>query len=352
MRMCDALGAYGIAYVEDPDSPVSRSLGKAEIVDTVRFPRTTLYNRTGDCDDTTALLGSLLESVGIRTAILTTPGHIFLAFDSGEPAENAQYLSDAAHEAMARGGSAWIPVETTLLSKGFMAAWASATELVKRYGQTGPFEFLPLAGMRDSFPALPLPPSSIIVAEPAKASVDRAYAASVDAFTDALYSGRVKEMEARLASLSGRQAIMARLRVGILHALFGRMTDAEASFRKAIGEDPTLISPYVNLANLRLLADDAEGALQVVKQGLARNRESALLNLLAARIYAGRGDARNTAVYYARLKAANPDLAARYAELSSSAGTRTASGGSGGTDATQRAEQPGGKPVVIWGDAD
>jgi len=347
MRVCDALGTYGITYVEDPDSPFSRALGKAEVVDTVRFPRITLYNRTGDCDDTTALLGSLLESVGIRTAILTTPGHIFLAFDTGEPAENTQYLGDATHDAMARGGAAWIPVETTLLSKGFMAAWASATELVRRYGKTGPFEFIPLAGMRDSFPPLPLPPSSIIVAEPAKTSVDKAYAASADSFTDALYAERVKELDARLASLSGRQATLVRLQEGILHALFGRMADAESSFRKAISEDPTLTSPYVNLANLRLLADDAEGALQIVRQGLSRNAESALLNLLAARIYAARGDAANTAVYYARLKAASPDLATRFAELSSSAGVRTATGSSGGTDAV-RAAQPGERPAVIW----
>ena len=39
MRVCDALGVYGIAYVENPDSPFSKALGKAEIVDTVRFPR-------------------------------------------------------------------------------------------------------------------------------------------------------------------------------------------------------------------------------------------------------------------------------------------------------------------------
>ncbi|HYW81854.1 MAG TPA: hypothetical protein VFB30_01270, partial [Spirochaetia bacterium] len=335
MRVCDALGVYGVAYVEDPDSPFSRALGKAEIVDTVRFPRVTLYNRTGDCDDTTALLASLLESVGIRTSILTTPGHIFLAFDAGEPAENAQYLSDTGHVAIPRGGSAWIPVETTLLSKGFMAAWASATELVKKYSQAGPFEFIPLAGMRDSFPALPLPPSPITIAEPAKASVDKAYAASMNGFTDSLYTAQVRELDAHLAALSGRQATLVRVREGVLHALFGRMGDAESSFKKAIAEDPALTSPYVNLANVRLLAEDSTGALQIVMQGLGRNRESALLNLMAARIYAARGDTSNTSVYYARLKAASPDLAARFPELSGSTGA-------------QRASQPGEKPSVIW----
>ena len=349
MRLCDALGTYGITYVQDPESPFSRALGKAEIVDTVRFPRMTLYNRTGDCDDTTALLSSLLESVGIPTAILTTPGHIFMAFDSGEPVENAHYLSSESLEVVSRGGHAWIPVETTILSQGFMAAWASASSLVRKHAPSGSFEFIPLSDMRDSYPALPLPPSSITVAEPAKAGVDRAYAASVTGFTASLYSDRLKAWEGRLAALSGRQAVKLRVQEGVLHAIFGRMTEAEGAFRAAIAEDPGLVSPYVNLANIRLLSNDGSGALQVVKQGLAKNANSALLNLLAARVYADRNDAANAAAHFAKAISAAPELAARYPELAEIGQPRTAStGGSGGTG-PQRAAQAGEKPPVIWG---
>ena len=60
----DALGIYEINYIEDPDSPLSKAIGKVELVDTVRFPRKTLMIKSGDCDDSTALLGSLLESAG------------------------------------------------------------------------------------------------------------------------------------------------------------------------------------------------------------------------------------------------------------------------------------------------
>ena len=95
----------------------------------------------------------------------------------------------------------------------------------------------------------------------------------------------------------------------------------------------------MNLANIRLLAHDGEGALQIVKQGLAKNGGAALLNLLAARIYADRNDSSNVALYYSRAKSAAPELAARYPELAASEGT--ASG--------QRAAQPGEKPSVIWG---
>jgi tetratricopeptide (TPR) repeat protein len=269
-----------------------------------------------------------------------------MAFDSGEPAENLRWLTSPSLAAIASGGSTWIPLETTVLTRGFMAGWASASELVKKYSGPGPFEFLPLAAMRDAYPALPLPPSAIAIAEPSAARVDAAFSASSAGFVSALYSARVKEMDDAMAGLSGRQAVAARVQEGVLHALFGKMTEAEASFRKAMADDPSLVSPYVNLANVRLLSKDTDGALAVVTQGLGRNGGSALLNLLAARIYAEKGDASLAAAHFAKVKAAAPDLAARFPELAGAAGARTAQ--ASGNQATGRASQEGESPTVIW----
>jgi tetratricopeptide (TPR) repeat protein len=339
IRICDTLGEYGITYVQNLDSPFSKALGKAEIIDTVHFPRITLYNRTGDCSDTTALLCSLLESVGIRTAAVTTPGHIFAAFDTDEPAENAPYMRGGGLEVITKNGKVWIPVETTILSRGFMAAWASASELVRKYSASGPFEFIPVSEMRDSFPALPLPAGMLTVAEPATARVDDAFSASLSGLTDSLYTARLKTLDATLATLSGRPAVKMRVQQGVLHALFGRLKEAETAFRKAITDDPTLISPYVNLANVRLIANDNDGALLAVKQGLARNADSALLNLVAARIYSNKGDAANSAACFAKVRKAAPDMAAQFADLAPAAeGSRP-----------QRAANAGQAPVVIWG---
>ncbi len=346
MRIIEALGLYGLTYVPDPDSPVSRALGSSEVVDTVRFPRTTLYNRTGDCDDTTSLLCSLLESAGIRTAVLTSPGHIFMAFDSGEPSESAFYLADASHEVLTRAGDSWIPVETTILTQGFMAAWESATALVRSARATGNLEFIPVADMRDTYPALPLPPSVIAVSEPPAAGVDKAYAAALSAFTADVYVDHVAALKARRATLSGRQAAIAQVQEGVLHALFGKGQQAESAFRAAIVAEPGLVSPYINLANLRLLASDDTGALFVLGQGLSRNKDSALLNLVAARIYSARGDTANTARYLAVVKRTAPDLAARYADLAGQAEIAASTSSSGGA---QRASGAGEDPALIWG---
>ena len=333
MHICDALGAYGMSYIPNPETPISKVLGNSEVIDTVHFPRVTLANRGGDCSDTTALLASLLESVGIRTAVLTTPGHIFLAFDTGEPAENAPLFTTKSLQTIVQG-TVWVPVETTVLKEGFMAAWAAASDLVGKYRESGPFEFLPLAQMRETWPPLPLPPSSLTVIDPSPASVQKAFSTSLAGFSTALYSSRISEMTAQLAGLSGRQANLLRIRLGILHGMFGNMKEAEAAFRAAMTSDPTLVSPYVNTANIRLLAGDKDGALAMVSKGLSVNPKSALLNLLASRIYSARGDAVHAADYLARVRSLSPDLAARYAE-SSPTGKRAASQGEA--------------PIVIWG---
>jgi tetratricopeptide (TPR) repeat protein len=334
MHICDALGAYGMSYVPNPETPISKVLGNSQVIDTVHFPRVTLANRGGDCSDTTALLASLLESVGIRTAVLTTPGHIFLAFDTGEPVQNATFFTTKSLEVIEHG-TVWIPVETTVLQQGFLAAWSTASELVRKYRTDGPFEFLPLAEMRDSWPPLPLPASSITVIDPSPLAVQKIYSSSLSGFTAALYTTRVSELTAQVATLSGRQASLARIRVGILQGMFGNMKEAEASFQAVISTDPTLVSPYLNVANIRFLSGDTDGALAMVNKGLAVNQGSPLLNLLAARIYSARGDAAQAALCMAKVKSAAPELAARYADT---AGTATG----------KRAAGKGEEPVVIW----
>ena len=146
---------------------------------------------------------------------------------------------------------------------------------MKKYRTNGPFEFIPLEEARKTCPALPLPPSTITVAEPAKSAVDGRFAASLAGLTSAVYTGRLASREARLSRLAGKQAARLRTQQGVLHALFGRLAEA------AMKDDPTLVSPDVNLANVRLIEKGADAALAMVADGLARSPGSMLLNLAA-----------------------------------------------------------------------
>lgn len=148
----------GIHYQSDPNIPFYRD-------DRVQFAKETLKLGSGDCDDLVVVYASLLESLGIKTAFVQVQdpdkplAHLYLLFDSGLPAEEAHRISSNEKRYIIRGrsesegiiyggsvqpeaayskNSAWIPVETTLVARGFEDAW-----------KAGAVQFLQEAQMRN-----------------------------------------------------------------------------------------------------------------------------------------------------------------------------------------------------------
>jgi hypothetical protein len=113
-----ALAAYGINYVIDPNSSFIEMSENAMSLDSINYPYQTLYFRGGDCDDLSILFCSLLEALGIQTAFITIPGHIYMAFETGDSEWRA-----AANNIIDYDGKRWMPVEITVLDEGFYRAW-------------------------------------------------------------------------------------------------------------------------------------------------------------------------------------------------------------------------------------
>jgi hypothetical protein len=129
-----------VAYGRDPNLP--RGSGT---IDAIRYPAELLDALrsagaaggsepripVGDCDDSSALVAALLESAGIHTAIVQTPGHVLIAFDPGGiTVDEAQATGWDAYS-VSIDGQAWVPVETTLLSMGFARAWEEGLRQVR-----------------------------------------------------------------------------------------------------------------------------------------------------------------------------------------------------------------------------
>jgi len=86
----DLLGSYGIAYISDPN-----------YFNYAQYPAETLKNKKGDCEDLAILYASLLESIGVKAALIRTPGHVFAAYYT------SQYIN---------------PMETTMIGSDFTEA--------------------------------------------------------------------------------------------------------------------------------------------------------------------------------------------------------------------------------------
>ncbi|MFI5253173.1 MAG: hypothetical protein ACHQQQ_12175 [Bacteroidota bacterium] len=123
--------AARLTYVHDPKTSQ----------DNVQYPAETLRLRGGDCDDMTVTYSTMLSSVGISVAFVDVvppdhPGdaHIYMLFDSGLPPKDASLIGTNQKRFVIRKNDSgnetiWIPVETTVITKGFDEAWnAGASE--------------------------------------------------------------------------------------------------------------------------------------------------------------------------------------------------------------------------------
>jgi hypothetical protein len=121
VRIIEALRTYGLKYIKDPNTFFEQTLNP---VDYIQYPQETLVTKTGDCDDLSVLTASLLESVGIQTAFVTTPSHIFIMLHIDNeliPKKTVKFQ-----------GKKWIPLDPTAIDKGFVRAWDVAYEFFQR----------------------------------------------------------------------------------------------------------------------------------------------------------------------------------------------------------------------------
>jgi hypothetical protein len=127
IKIYEALHVYGIGPTPDPNATYSSATTDGFYIDTITWPDVLLSNprdqRKGDCEDLAILYSSLLESIGIQTALLKTTGHIFMMFNTGIPIAHRFSLPVKDSLFVKEKGYLWLPIETTYLRSTFVKAW-------------------------------------------------------------------------------------------------------------------------------------------------------------------------------------------------------------------------------------
>jgi transglutaminase-like putative cysteine protease len=152
-----ALGEYGIVYVIDPATPFIEYRASKIAVDYIEYPVDTLKSRTGDCDDLVSLSSALLESAGIPVMLVTGPGHIFLAFDTGMPASEMDKTWRFPQTVFEHGGTVWVPVEATLVGGSFLDSWRAAADEFHAWTEHGVIALHPVREAWKLYPPTAVP---------------------------------------------------------------------------------------------------------------------------------------------------------------------------------------------------
>ena len=254
-----ALGELGVLYQKDPTSPFEAAQENPMVVDAISLPRNTLKRTTGDCDDLTVLFCSLLEAVGIETAFITVPGHIYAAFKTGLTSREYKLLHPDKNMTINIDGELWIPVEITLIGEAdFLTAWRTGIEEYTAYDdQPAQRALNRTRKAQETFRPVVLTEKDLglqygdktIVIDKFRNDLDKNIALIVEDY----------ENDAKQQGSKGSYN-----RLGITCARLGLYSKAEQAFNSALTMDRNYLPPKINLGNVYFMKGEYQNALRLL----------------------------------------------------------------------------------------
>ncbi|HUX37325.1 MAG TPA: hypothetical protein VMV44_05430, partial [Rectinemataceae bacterium] len=303
---------YGLNYVVVPTNDYSVKHGIKDYIDSVQFPHQTLENRGGDCSDLAILFAALMESVGVRAAFITIPGHIFAAFDTGLDEAAARSTFYDPDLLVYRNGRAWVPVEITMVKDGFNKAWRVAAKEWHDNVALGKAAFYTLSDCWTIYPPASFPGVNPRFNLPGEADEAIAFDSSLDRFVAREIEGKVARL--RVAS-SAEPPAKASNELGILFARYGMLKQAWQNFSDSAkaNYDPA----WTNLGNVAFLRKDFKLALTYYDYALKANEKDTDALLGKARCEYELEDFESSDADYAKLNSIDSALASRFGYLAS-----------------------------------
>lgn len=312
MGLHEALDCYGMHYIPDPTTPYTELSEQTQTVDYLLFPRQTLEYQGGDCDDLSALYCALLESLGVETAFITIPGHIYMAFSLGMRENDARAAFHYPDELIFRDGWAWIPVEITLRDEGFITAWQLGAKQWRENNSAGLADFYPVREGWGVYQPVGLPGSATLASMDSD-EVEDEFAGELMDFIDREIASEVATLQARIDESPRNPRWYNKL--GIVYARYGVDDRAVSYFEQALARRDSYAPALVNLGNIHYLSGDVFSALDYYEQAqaIAPDHPDVLLNVARANHeIENYGTARRA---YAKLQDVSPSLANRFAYL-------------------------------------
>jgi len=331
----ETLSLYGINYVVDPKTPYAVFSRNRNAVDFLQFPRQTLKYKAGDCDDLSILYCALLESVGIETAFITVPGHIFIAFAANISPEEARKVFSHPDELIFRKGKVWVPVEVTKTNEGFIDAWETGAREWRENRVKKEAMLYPVHEAWEVYEPVGLPGQELAINLPAIDKVENLYEKGLSALIDRELYPKIANIKKEAAENEGDIKTINNL--GVLYAKYGLLEKAEHEFKYVLEKDKEYVPSIINIGNIYYLKKNIDKALHYYEQAykILPNNPTVLLNVAKAEHelenygYAQRA--------YNKLKSLDPALAMKFSYL----GLRG--------EETDRSNEIGNmKEVVVW----
>lgn len=287
MLIFDALGAYGIVYSPDPNNPYEKVSKDAGAIDSIQYPRETLKIKTGDCDDLSILISSLLENLGIETALLGTPGHLHLMFKLDIDPKKVDAISLNPEQYIILDNQIWIPLEATAVGSSFTEAWYKGGEIYYRWEKEKKVEITRMHDAWGVYQPATLPPAVWSPALPTKDKIDAIMARELTMQKTKKAQGIIKPYQDALAK--NPDDLNARMQLGLIYAENELYDEAVKEFANIAAANPQDSDAYTNLGNIYLMTGKIDRALENYKKAEAIAPDDAEIKVNLAITYYKKG---------------------------------------------------------------
>jgi tetratricopeptide (TPR) repeat protein len=250
----------------------------------------------------------MLESVGISTAIATTPGHVFALFDTGIPEYLSSELSGDRSNFIVRNGSIWIPVEVTRLNGSFMESWKEGMREVKQSG----FEALDTASAWELSPPSDMG-SEMKITIPDKKELMKHIYEDVTEFKRSVYTDIIAGLKDDLKN--NPKNYKAWNSLGIAFGRQNMLIEAEEAFLKVLEIIPNYKQALTNMGNVSMLKKDYKKAAEYFNKAFSQDSGDADILIGYARAMFELGRFKDSTDAYRKAVVKKPELAMRYSYL-------------------------------------
>lgn len=308
----EALSVFGMGYVVDPVTPYTKLSATDTEVDYLQFPSQSLTYRAGDCDDLSILYTALLESVGVETAFITIPGHIYMAFAPGLNRGEAEKLFSDTARLIFLEDKVWVPVEITMLKDGFLKAWDTGAREWRNNVDKGEAALFPIREAWTLYEPVGISEIDRGIIYPESKQITARYNAEMDRFIAREIHDRVLELQAKVRQSGNDPRAINRL--GVLYARFGKYKEAEEEFNKVLARTDYVPS-LINLGNIHFINGKMELARRDFQKVLELAPGNAIGLLGVAKASFELDDYEAVIASFEKLETQDPGLAEKYKYL-------------------------------------
>ncbi len=306
----DALGVFGLTYIPDPSNPYQVSSGKTDSVDYIQYPRETLERKSGDCDDLVAFYSSGLESMGINTRILLVPGHMFMMFSTGIPADSDGYTMNNLY--VIYEGTLWVPVETTLIGNSFIKAWENGSSTYYKF-KDKELSVMDVHTAWETYKPASLPDSDWKPSGLTRAAIDKKFPddhMSVLKISSQTKTRRYLEILKKTPS-----DVEAHLQMGIILAKVGDRAEAMKYFDKVLSLDSKNAAAQNNRGNLLMIEDKYNEAQKAYLAATVISPADAQVWVNLARAYKRTGNTKGAKAAFIKAQKLDAKIKEQYRAL-------------------------------------